>query len=197
MYIPAIPMTPQNLAYIEKQKEAFLSGAVPPDFPKGPGETDFIGVGKDKDIIGDTARKAMGLAYWWPVLDDDSSVDILTCWFITSSVFLLINFEVWVYYQPLKWESTCVDSSLLKILVIGSALGMEELLNQWKTVSINRRSDTQVILRREYYLWREIISNLEFSPDCPNSKKITTGKAAWYGMFKESRTCIVKVAYLV
>lgn len=63
MYIPAIPQTSQNLAYVQRQKEAFLTGAVPPDFPKGPGEGGFEGVGVEKDISGDMARRAMGLAY--------------------------------------------------------------------------------------------------------------------------------------
>lgn len=63
MYIPAIPKTPQNLAYVQRQKEAFLAGAVPPDFPKGPGEGGFVGVGMEKDISGDIARRAMGLAF--------------------------------------------------------------------------------------------------------------------------------------
>ncbi|KAH8110499.1 DUF1479-domain-containing protein [Phellopilus nigrolimitatus] len=63
MYIPAVPLTPQNLAYIERQKESFLKGIPPPDFPKGAGEDSFIGTGRETDVIGETARKAMGLAY--------------------------------------------------------------------------------------------------------------------------------------
>ncbi|KAL5490042.1 hypothetical protein ACEPAI_4875 [Sanghuangporus weigelae] len=63
MYIPATPLTPQNLSYIDRQKETFLKGATPPDFPKTPGEGTFVGVGKDEDIVGESARRAMGLAY--------------------------------------------------------------------------------------------------------------------------------------
>ena len=63
MYIPAVPLTPQNLEYIQRQKDSFLNGTVPPDFPKGAGEAGFVGVGRETDIIGDAARKAWGLAY--------------------------------------------------------------------------------------------------------------------------------------
>ncbi|KAH8120583.1 DUF1479-domain-containing protein [Phellopilus nigrolimitatus] len=63
MYIPAVPLTPQNLAYIERQKESFLKGIPPPDFPNGAGEDNFIGTGRETDVIGETARKAMGIAY--------------------------------------------------------------------------------------------------------------------------------------
>ena len=63
MYITAVPLTPQNLEYIQRQKDSFLNGAVPPDFPKGAGEAEFTGVGKESDILGEAGRKAMGLAY--------------------------------------------------------------------------------------------------------------------------------------
>ncbi|KAL5511380.1 hypothetical protein ACEPAH_4596 [Sanghuangporus vaninii] len=63
MYIPATPLTPQNLSYIARQKETFLKGATPPDFPKTPGEGTFVGVGKDEDIVGEVARRAMGLVF--------------------------------------------------------------------------------------------------------------------------------------
>lgn len=63
MYIPAMPLTPQNLSYIQKQKDAFLEGATPPDFPKTSGENGHVGVGKEGDVIGDTARRAMGFVY--------------------------------------------------------------------------------------------------------------------------------------
>ena len=63
MYIPACPLTPQNLAYIQRQKDYFLKGASPPDYPKTAGEDKFAGTGKEGDIVGDAARQAMGLAY--------------------------------------------------------------------------------------------------------------------------------------
>jgi Protein of unknown function (DUF1479) len=61
MYIPAIPLTPQNQAYIERQKETFLSGDTPPDFPKGKSESTFVGVATVSDVVGKAGRRAMGL----------------------------------------------------------------------------------------------------------------------------------------
>ena len=63
MYIPAVPVTPQNLEYVKRQKDTFLKGVTAPDFPKTAGEGTFVGVGKEGDIVGETARRAMGLAY--------------------------------------------------------------------------------------------------------------------------------------
>jgi len=59
MYIPAVPLTPQNQAYIERQKTTFLSGACPPDF-SGKGEATFVGVATINDV-GRAGRRAMGL----------------------------------------------------------------------------------------------------------------------------------------
>ena len=61
MYIPAVPMTPQNLAYIERQKASFLSGERPPDFPKGEAEAGYIGIAGVDDVIGTEGKRAMGL----------------------------------------------------------------------------------------------------------------------------------------
>lgn len=61
MYIPAVPLTPQNQAYIERQKATFLSGATPPDFPIGPGEAEYPVFGKMSDVMSDVGRRAMGL----------------------------------------------------------------------------------------------------------------------------------------
>jgi len=61
MYIPAVPLTPQNQAYVEKQKSTFLSGDRPPDFPGGLSESNFMGVGTVNDIVGMVGRRAMGL----------------------------------------------------------------------------------------------------------------------------------------
>ncbi|KAF9478840.1 DUF1479-domain-containing protein [Pholiota conissans] len=60
MYIPAVPLTPQNQAYIERQKAAFLQGETPPDFPKGEGEAGYIGVASVVDISNE-GKRAMGL----------------------------------------------------------------------------------------------------------------------------------------
>ncbi len=61
MYIPAVPYTPQNAAYISRQKDSFLTGLPPPDFPQWAGEGQFKGRGHADDIVGLGARKAMGL----------------------------------------------------------------------------------------------------------------------------------------
>ena len=61
MYIPAVPYTPQNAAYISRQKDAFIKGVPPPDFPQWAGEGDFTGRGLADDIADIGARKAMGL----------------------------------------------------------------------------------------------------------------------------------------
>ncbi|EJD02243.1 DUF1479-domain-containing protein [Fomitiporia mediterranea MF3/22] len=63
MYIPAMPLTPQNSSYVERQKETFLKGITPPDFPKTAGEGTFLGVGKEGDVVGEAARRAMGLVH--------------------------------------------------------------------------------------------------------------------------------------
>ncbi|KAI5124428.1 hypothetical protein M0805_008312 [Coniferiporia weirii] len=63
LYIPAVPLTPQNLSYVARQKESFIKGIPPPDFPKGAGEGSFVGAGKEADVVGEMARKAMGLAF--------------------------------------------------------------------------------------------------------------------------------------
>ena len=62
MYIPAMPNTPQNAAYIARQRETFLAGMPPPDFPQMGPAGHLIGIGKDSDVVGDIGRKAMDLA---------------------------------------------------------------------------------------------------------------------------------------
>lgn len=62
MYIPAVPLTPQNQQYIERQRETFLQGQQrPPDFPKGIAEGGFVGVASAGDITVSSGRRAMGL----------------------------------------------------------------------------------------------------------------------------------------
>jgi Protein of unknown function (DUF1479) len=62
MYIPAVPLTPQNQAYIDRQRTNFLRGERPPDFPKGnlKSELNFVGVATVNDV-GRAGRRAMGL----------------------------------------------------------------------------------------------------------------------------------------
>ncbi|KAF8636796.1 hypothetical protein AX17_003258 [Amanita inopinata Kibby_2008] len=60
MYIPAVPLTPMNKAYIENQKERFLKGIRPSDFPQGVSEAGFVGVATVEDIASPIGRQAMG-----------------------------------------------------------------------------------------------------------------------------------------
>ncbi|KAF9072644.1 DUF1479-domain-containing protein [Rhodocollybia butyracea] len=59
MYIPSMPTTPSNKAYVEKQKECFLQARSPPDFPKS--SQNFIGIGKAHDLLSPIGAQAMGL----------------------------------------------------------------------------------------------------------------------------------------
>ncbi|KAK0206201.1 hypothetical protein DFS33DRAFT_1256512 [Desarmillaria ectypa] len=63
MYIAAVPTTPLNHAYIERQKESFLKAVTPPDYPaQTKPENALVGFGKDSDILNPQGRKAMGLS---------------------------------------------------------------------------------------------------------------------------------------
>lgn len=61
IYIPAVPLTPQNADYVQRQKECFLKGQSPPDFPKGT-EENLKGLGREEDVIGKLGREAMGFS---------------------------------------------------------------------------------------------------------------------------------------
>ncbi|KAM0369157.1 hypothetical protein ACHAPY_011177 [Fusarium culmorum] len=41
-YIPSVPLTPSNAQYVAQQRDAFLKGIPPPDFPGGSGESEFV-----------------------------------------------------------------------------------------------------------------------------------------------------------
>jgi hypothetical protein len=62
MYIGAAPLTKSNAEYIIRQKQAFLQGAPPPDFPGGIGESRFDGRAKERDLRSNAARAGMGFA---------------------------------------------------------------------------------------------------------------------------------------
>ncbi|KAI0749829.1 DUF1479-domain-containing protein [Daedaleopsis nitida] len=62
MYIPAMPYTPTNAAYVQKQKQSFLKGIAPPDFPANKGEINHVGVGMADDIENPIGKRAMGFA---------------------------------------------------------------------------------------------------------------------------------------
>ncbi|KAK0494059.1 hypothetical protein EDD18DRAFT_1403122 [Armillaria luteobubalina] len=60
MYIPSVPLTPMNRAYIERQRDSFLKGVRPPDFPPASkDEHDFVGIGSATDILETAGRRAM------------------------------------------------------------------------------------------------------------------------------------------
>ncbi|KAF9007508.1 hypothetical protein BDQ17DRAFT_1422870 [Cyathus striatus] len=62
MYIPAVPLTPQNQTYVERQRECFLKGERPPDFPKGPAESEYVGVAGADDVFTAVGKRAMGFS---------------------------------------------------------------------------------------------------------------------------------------
>ncbi|KAF4597097.1 hypothetical protein EYR40_007547 [Pleurotus pulmonarius] len=61
MYIPAVPTTPRNKAYVTAQYERFVNGIRPADFPQGPSERQFVGVGTPEDVVNVAGRKAMAI----------------------------------------------------------------------------------------------------------------------------------------
>ncbi|KAJ7511697.1 hypothetical protein B0H11DRAFT_711832 [Mycena galericulata] len=61
MYIPAVPLTPANTKYIERQRDQFLKGLPPPDFSVAVTDAGLIGLAKDEDVHEPLGRKAMGL----------------------------------------------------------------------------------------------------------------------------------------
>ena len=64
MYIPAVPTTAPNKAYILRQAETFLAGMPPPDFPQNAlPEHGNKGIGVASDVVGEVAKRAMGLVH--------------------------------------------------------------------------------------------------------------------------------------
>lgn len=61
MYIPAMPLTPANANYIQRQREEFVKGLPPPDFPYATTGVGFVGLAKEEDVDEPVGRKAMGL----------------------------------------------------------------------------------------------------------------------------------------
>ncbi|KAJ7671456.1 hypothetical protein DFH06DRAFT_116359 [Mycena polygramma] len=61
MYIPAVPLTPANARYLERQKDDFLKGVPPPDFPVATTGVGLVGLGNEEDVQEPLGRKAMGL----------------------------------------------------------------------------------------------------------------------------------------
>ncbi|KAG8897338.1 hypothetical protein FRC01_011376 [Tulasnella sp. 417] len=65
-YIPASPLTAKTAEYIKRQKDVFLRGVPPPDFPGGVGENGFQDVGTSSDILTAEGREAFGFAPFSP-----------------------------------------------------------------------------------------------------------------------------------
>ncbi|CAE6518139.1 unnamed protein product [Rhizoctonia solani] len=63
MYIPAVPVTAANAAYVARQRDAFLEGMPPPDFPQYPdtGESKFVSKGLPQHIQSPEGQSSMGL----------------------------------------------------------------------------------------------------------------------------------------
>ncbi|KAK0118604.1 hypothetical protein ONS95_007489 [Cadophora gregata] len=61
-YIPSVPLTLNNAQYIAQQRDSFLKGVPPPDFPGGVGESEFTDRAKKEDILDGFGKVAMGLS---------------------------------------------------------------------------------------------------------------------------------------
>ncbi|OJA13021.1 hypothetical protein AZE42_03520 [Rhizopogon vesiculosus] len=61
IYIPAVPQTPQNTAYVKRQAETFIIGTNPPDFAGDRTGLPYVGLGADADVVEPISRIAMGL----------------------------------------------------------------------------------------------------------------------------------------
>lgn len=48
--------------YVAQQRDAFLSGIPPPDFPGGSGESQFTDAAKIVDVQSEEGKQAMGLS---------------------------------------------------------------------------------------------------------------------------------------
>ena len=67
MYIPACPLTEENVTYLRRQKETFLRGIPGPDFPGGKGESEHVGRTTEADLrkLSDVAGlRAFGFEAW-------------------------------------------------------------------------------------------------------------------------------------
>ncbi|KAJ6120435.1 hypothetical protein N7523_004715 [Penicillium sp. IBT 18751x] len=61
-YIPSVPLTPNNAQYVAQQRDAFMKGIPPPDFPGGLGESQFSDRASVEDVQTEAGRMAMGLS---------------------------------------------------------------------------------------------------------------------------------------
>lgn len=67
MYIPACPVTEANAAYVARQRNDFVAGVPPPDFPGGKGECEHVGRATEAGLRGLTNElglRAFGFGKW-------------------------------------------------------------------------------------------------------------------------------------
>ncbi|KAJ7250502.1 hypothetical protein B0H12DRAFT_1120680 [Mycena haematopus] len=69
MYIPAVPLTLDNVQYLRDQRNNFLAGLPAPDFPGGLGESAFVGRATIEDVH-PSGRCAVGFEKFHAVGDD-------------------------------------------------------------------------------------------------------------------------------
>jgi hypothetical protein len=56
------PFANYSQHYVAQQRDAFLQGVPPPDFPGGAGESEFSDKATTKDILSNSGKRAMGLS---------------------------------------------------------------------------------------------------------------------------------------
>ncbi|CAL1711617.1 unnamed protein product [Somion occarium] len=61
LYIPATPLTVKNASYLRDQRDNFIAGYPPPDFPGGEGEAGFKGRATVDDVASGLGRRLLGL----------------------------------------------------------------------------------------------------------------------------------------
>lgn len=61
LYIPTVPLTEASARYIRDQRETFMEGRPPCDFPGGVGESRFEGKGGEGDVMTYEGRRGMGV----------------------------------------------------------------------------------------------------------------------------------------
>ncbi|PIG80732.1 hypothetical protein AARAC_006526 [Aspergillus arachidicola] len=75
-YIPSVPLTPNNAQYVAQQRDAFLKGIPPPDFPGGVGESQFSDRAQVGDVQSQAGREAMGLSPIKPSIKNEKSAKL-------------------------------------------------------------------------------------------------------------------------
>lgn len=60
LYIPACPLTLTTAKYLKQQRDGFVRGVPPSDFPQGVGESGFVGRAGEKDVATREGRRVLG-----------------------------------------------------------------------------------------------------------------------------------------